>query len=192
MSKTTFWVTLALVIVALVLIGWNLADSDNAPAPVAVDNGEPTYQSEHTVTLVYNPVGALNYRLVADHVQHYALEQITWFTRPVATMYDENKVASWTVRADRAKLTGDKMLYLYGHVQADSLIATSQLQHIRTDNAVVNLVTQDVSSDDEVTLDGIGFTSVGEKMRGNLRNKTAQLIEKVKTSYEIQNQQHNP
>ncbi len=192
MSNTQRWLTLLLVIVVLVLIGWNLADNDSELAPVATDTGEPTYQSEHTVTIVYNPLGSLNYRLVSDHVKQYAVEQITWFTRPVATMYDENKVATWTVKADQAKLTGDKMLYLYGHVQVDSLTDTSQLQHIRTDNAVVNLVTQDVSSDDTVTLYGIGFNSVGTKMRGNLRSKTAQLIEKVKTSYEIQNQQQNP
>lgn len=32
------------------------------------------------------------------------------------------------------------------------------------------------------------FTSNGMKMRGNLRTKTAELIDKVKTNYEIQNQ----
>lgn len=77
------------------------------------------------------------------------------------------------------------MLYLYGHVEVDSLTADAQLK-IRTDNAQVNLITQDVASDDEVTLFGIGFTSDGMRMRGNLRDKTAELIEKVKTSYEIQ------
>jgi lipopolysaccharide export system protein LptC len=72
-------------------------------------------------------------------------------------------------------------------VQADSLTPeTSQLQRIKTDNARVNLTTQDVASDDEVTLYGTGFTSNGMKMRGNLRDKTAELIEKVTTSYEIQ------
>lgn len=187
MSKTKRWLTVLLLLVALVLIGLNLTDEDAGPALVAPNTGEPTYQSEHTVTLVYNPVGGLNYRLVSEHVEHFADEQISWFTQPVATMYDDSKIATWTVRSDKAKLTSDKMLYLYGHVQVDSLTATSQLQHIRTDNAVVNLVTQDVSSDDEVTLYGIGFNSKGMKMRGNLRNKTAELIEKVKTSYEIQN-----
>ena len=78
------------------------------------------------------------------------------------------------------------MLYLYGHVEVDSLTPDAQLQKIKTDNARVNLITQDVSSDDEVTLFGVGFTSNGMKMRGNLRDKTAELIEKVKTSYEIQ------
>lgn len=188
MSKTKTWITLLLILVALVLIGLNLTDTETDGSPVVADTGEPTYQSEHTVTLVYNPVGGLNYKLIAEHVQQFAIEQITWFTRPVATMYDEDKIATWTVKADRAKLTNDKLLYLYGHVEVDSLTPTSQLQHIRTESAVVNLVTQDVSSDDAVTLYGTGFNSKGMKMRGNLRNKTAELIEKVKTSYEIQNQ----
>lgn len=192
MSTMKRWISVLLVIVVLVLIGWNLADTDNDTLPATTDNGEPTYQSEHTVTLVYNPLGSLNYRLVCTHVKQFALEQLTWFTQPVATMYDENKIATWTVKADQAKLTGDRMLYLYGHVQVDSLAETSQLKRINTDNAIVNLVTQDVSSDDVVTLYGIGFNSIGTKMRGNLRSKTAQLIEKVKTYYEIQNQKQHP
>ncbi|MVZ11216.1 lipopolysaccharide ABC transporter substrate-binding protein LptC, partial [Enterobacteriaceae bacterium 8376wG6] len=44
----------------------------------------------------------------------------------------------------------------------------------------------------EVTLYGTNFTSTGMKMRGNLRTKTAELIDKVKTNYEIQNQKTTP
>lgn len=84
------------------------------------------------------------------------------------------------------------MLYLYGHVEVNSLTTTSQLEKIKTDNAQVNLVTQDVTSDDEVTLYRTNFTSNGMKMRGNLRTKTAELIDKVKTNYEIQNQKPTP
>lgn len=188
MNKTKLWVTLLLGLIVLVLIGWTLSDSINKAPAVAVNNQDPTYQSQHTITVVYDPTGKLNYRLVSDEVKYYTADQLSWFTNPVVTMYDQNTVATWTVRSDRAKLTNDKMLYLYGHVQVDSLTpATSQLQKIRTDNAQVNLVTQDVASDDEVYLYGTGFTSNGMKMRGNLRNKTAELIEKVNTNYEMPN-----
>ena len=68
----------------------------------------------------------------------------------------------------------------------NSLTTTSQLEKIKTDNAEINLITQDISSDDQVTLYGANFTSEGMKMRGNLRSKTAKLIEKVKTYYEVQ------
>jgi lipopolysaccharide export system protein LptC len=181
MSKAKLWITLVLGLLVLVLIGWTLSDTTAPTQKVAVNNQEPTYQSQHTVTVVY------------DEVKYYTADQLTWFTNPVVTMYDQNALATWTLRSDRAKLTNDKMLYLYGHVQVDSLTpATSQLQRIKTDNAQVNLVTQDVASDDEVYIYGTGFTSNGMKMRGNLRNKTAQLIEKVNTNYEIQNQKQNP
>src|SRR5471032_632261 len=178
MNKTRLWIILVLTAIVLVLIGWSLSDNSD-DAPQAVNDQDPTYQSSHTVTMVYDPLGSLTYKLVSD--------QVNWFTNPVATMYDKNKVPTWVLRSDKAKMTQDKMLYLYGHVQADSLTPeTSQLQRIKTDNARVNLTTQDVASDDEVTLYGTGFTSNGMKMRGNLRDKTAELIEKVTTSYEIQ------
>jgi lipopolysaccharide export system protein LptC len=192
MSKTKLWMTLLLALAALALIGWNLADLDGESNTVPLNTQDPTYQSQHTVTIVYNPTGKLNYKLVAEDVKYFTAEQLSWFTQPVMTLFDENAVATWSVRADRAKLTNDRMLYLYGHVEVNSLTQTSQLEKIKTDNAIVNLITQDVSSDDEVTLFGAGFTSNGMKMRGNLRNKTAELIEKVNTYYEIQNQKPTP
>ncbi|WAT00298.1 LPS export ABC transporter periplasmic protein LptC [Rouxiella chamberiensis] len=190
MNKTKLWITLLLGLLVLILIGWTLSDNTEPTPGAAVNTQDPTYQSQHTVTVVYDPTGKLNYKLVSEEVKYYTTDQLTWFTNPVVTMYDpQTSVATWTIRSDRAKLTDDKMLYLYGHVQVDSLTpTTSQLQRIKTDNAQVNLVTQDVASDDEVYIYGTGFTSNGMKMRGNLRNKTAQLIEKVNTNYEIQNQ----
>ncbi|MBV4367056.1 LPS export ABC transporter periplasmic protein LptC [Erwinia sp. BNK-24-b] len=186
MSKTRRWITLLLALLAIVLIGWNLADTDK-PAPVADNALEPTYTSQSSSTVVYNPDGALNYKLVSDKVTYFSADAVSWFDNPVMTTYDENKIPTWSVRADKAKLTQDRMLYLYGHVELNSLTPDAQLQRIKTDNAVANLVTQDVTSQDQVTLYGNGFNSTGMKMRGNLRKKTAELIEKVKTSYEIQN-----
>ncbi|MCT4705444.1 LPS export ABC transporter periplasmic protein LptC [Enterobacteriaceae bacterium H11S18] len=191
MSKTRRWVIILLSLLALVLIGINLVDKDDVAAPTTATN-EPTYKSEHSTTVVYNPEGALTYRLIAEHVEYFSDTAISWFTKPVMTQYDENKVATWSLRADRAKLTNDRMLYLYGNVVLTALTPDSQLRKITTDNAQVNLITQDVASDDLVTLYGTSFNSSGLKMRGNLRSKNAQLIEKVRTSYEIQNKQTQP
>lgn len=192
MSKTKLWITIILTVIVLALIGWNMADFDDDSTAEPMNTQAPTYQSQHTVTIVYNPAGKLSYKLVAEDVKYYTTDELSWFTQPMMTLFDENAVATWSVRADRAKLTKDRMLYLYGHVEVNSLTTTSQLEKIKTDNAQVNLVTQDVSSDDEVTLFGTNFTSNGMKMRGNLRAKTAELIDKVKTNYEIQNQKTTP
>ncbi|HAI07391.1 MULTISPECIES: LPS export ABC transporter periplasmic protein LptC [Pantoea] len=188
MSKSRRWMTLILTLIALVLIGWNLTNQDEN-TPVATDNQAPTYTSADSHTVVYNPQGALSYKLVSDKVTYFSDQELSWFDNPVMTTYDENKVPTWTLRADKAKLTKDRMLYLYGHVELNTLTQDSQLDRVKTDNAQVNLVTQDVTSDDQVTLYGRSFNSTGMKMRGNLRTKNAELIEKVKTSYEIQNEQ---
>lgn len=175
-----------LALIALSLIGWNLTDNTpNGTQPV-VDPNIPSYQSQRTLTVVYDPSGKLSYKLVAQDAQHYSESGLTWFTRPVLTTFDPQATATWSVRADKAKLTKDNMLYLYGNVEVNSLTPTSQLERITTDNAQVNLVTQDISSDDEVTMFGSNFTSHGLKMRGNMRDKTARLIDKVNTYYEIQ------
>jgi lipopolysaccharide export system protein LptC len=65
MSKTRRWVIILLSLVALVLIGVNLADRDDAQAPT-VNTNDPTYKSDHSDTVVYSPEGALNYRLIAQ------------------------------------------------------------------------------------------------------------------------------
>lgn len=184
------WITALLGVLALILIAWNLSDTDNTAIQIPLNTGEPTYQSKQTSSVVYNLTGMLTYKLIADHIQYFDNTQITWLTQPIATMFNKNKVPTWTVKADQAKLTHNKMLYLYGHVQMNHLNDAAQIKCITTDNLVVNLITQDVSSDDEVTLYGTGFNSSGMKMRGNLRNKSAELIKKVKTSYEIQHPQY--
>ena len=191
MSKTRRWVIILLALTALVLIGLNLADKDDTSQYVANAN-DPTYQSEHTDTVVYSPEGALSYRLIAEHVEYFSDQALSWFTRPVLTTFDTNKVPTWSIKADKAKLTNDRMLYLYGHVEINALTEDAQLRKITTDNAQVNLITQDVASDDLVTLYGTTFNSSGLKMRGNLRSKNAELIEKVRTSYEIQKKQTQP
>ena len=182
MSKTRRWVIILLALVALVLIGVNLADRDDTQAEV-VNTSDPTYKSDHSDTVVYSPEGALNYRLVAQHVEYFSDDGTSWFT---------HKVPTWSIKSDRAKLTNDRMLYLYGHVEVNALTADAQLRKITTDNAQINLVTQDVTSQDLVTLYGTTFNSSGLRMRGNLRSKNAELIEKVRTSYEIQNKQTQP
>ncbi|MFD1804448.1 LPS export ABC transporter periplasmic protein LptC [Mixta tenebrionis] len=188
MSKTRRWITLLLALIAIILIGWNLAGNDNDRAPVETNSQEPTYTSANSSTVVYNPLGALSYKLVSDKVTWFAAEEVSWFDNPLMTTYDDDKIPAWSVRADKAKLTKDRMLYLYGHVEVNSLTKDAQIDRIKTDNAQVNLVTQDVQSDDQVTLYGRSFNSTGMKMRGNLRTKTAELIEKVKTNYEINTQ----
>lgn len=138
MSKTRRWVIILLSLAILVLIGINLADKDD-PAAVMVNSNDPTYKSEHTDTVVYSPEGALSYRLIAQHVEYFSDQAVSWFTQPVLTTFDKDKVPTWSIKADKAKLTNDRMLYLYGHVEVNALVPDAQLRRITTDNAQIKI-----------------------------------------------------
>lgn len=188
MSHSRRWLVALLSLVVLVLIGINLANYDHSDTAHNTVT-QPAYQSEQTQTLVYSPQGLLSYRLTAQQVRYNSDSETSWFSQPVMLIYDGNKQPAWRVQADNAQLTKDRQLYLQGHVQLSALTAEAQLRKIYTNSARVNLASQDIASDERVTLYGSGLYSTGLKMRGNLREKTAQLIEQVKTSYETQNQQ---
>ena len=191
MSNAKKWLIIILSLVVLGLIGWNLAgsDSDNQEDKV-INDGQPNYQTDDSVTFVYNPTGNLAYKLVSDKIDNYTEGKITWFSKPVLTTYNEAGEPTWTVKAFKARLTNDRILCLCSDVQVDSLTKDSQIQRITTESAVVNLTTQDVSSDDKVTIIGQGLNSTGMKMKGNLRTRTAELIEDVKTHYVLQPEEH--
>lgn len=187
MSNSKKWVIIILSLIVLGLIGWNLSGNDSVNMTGSVINdGQPNYQTDDSVTFVYNPTGDLAYKLVADKIDNYTQSKITWFSKPVLTTYNDAGIPTWTISSFKARLTKDNVLYLYSDVQVDSLTKESQLQRITTESAVVNLTTQDVSSDDKVTIVGQGLNSTGLKMKGNLRTKTAELIEDVKTHYVLQ------
>lgn len=190
MSNTKKWLIFLLSLVALGLIGWNLA-GNNTDEPIinAIDSSQPNYQTDDSVTLVYNLAGDLAYKLVSEKIDNYTNEKVTWFVKPVLTTYNQSGVPTWIMSSHKAKLTNDRVLYLYEDVFVSSLSADSQIQRITTQSAVINLVTQDVSSDDRVTIIGQGLNSTGLKMRGNLRNRTAELIEDVKTYYVLQKEE---
>lgn len=189
MSKTQKIFTVLLSIIALVLIGLQQTENiNNNQLIIDYNTDQPTYQSQHMVTLAYEPTGMLGYRLVADEVKHYAELKDTWFTKPLLTVYDKNTEASWTIKSDQAKLTNSRQLYLYGHIQVENLEPNPQIKQIIADNAHIDLITQDITSDSEVTLLGPFFSSTGLRMSGNLQERTANLIDNVVTKYTPQSQ----
>lgn len=187
MINMKLWITLLLTMITLALIGWNIADvSDSCTLPL-LQGQAPTYQMHHIVTIVYNQLGKLSYKLEAAEVKYYTLDALGLFIQPLMVLFDEKACATWSLQADKAKLTKNQMLYLYGHVELNNLMHTSKLISIKTDNAQINLNTQDLYSDKETTFCGTNFSAHGMQMRGNLRTKTAELINNVKSKYEMQN-----
>ncbi|MDT9587254.1 MAG: LPS export ABC transporter periplasmic protein LptC [Candidatus Arsenophonus melophagi] len=189
MSACKFWFNIILIIMVLALIGWNLVDFHQQKLPTMINNNQSNYQIGHAVTHVYDPMGKLAYKLITDETQYFSSNKSSFFINPVLTRYDTKSIPSWRICAKSATLTNDNMLYLHANVQVNNLNPTSDLQQILTENAIINLMTQDVSCNKKVTIIGLGFRSVGMQMQGNMKTHSIELIENVKTYYKIPKKQ---
>lgn len=159
-------------------------EEDNQTVQATINLSEqPLYQSEQMLTVVYGPSRVPTYKISAAQVRHFDETNNTEFDSPVIIFYDSNHFETWHMQSARALLTNDKWLYLYQDVQLDNLSPDAQLQSIKTDNATVDLTTQFVTSQDPVIIQGAGFYSTGIGLFGDLRQKTANILENVKTHY---------
>ncbi|MCK3658674.1 LPS export ABC transporter periplasmic protein LptC [Pasteurellaceae bacterium Pebbles2] len=184
--------TLILAVIALSLLGWfySLNQADSGLAGLIKKEESPEYIGQTMKTVVYSPTGEKQYVATAVKVEYYDNDGHTDFQTPLVYLFDiqnekTQQTESWKLSADKAKLTKDNMLYLDGNVLAESLLPLSKLQRIETESAVVNLTTQDITSDKQVKINGLNFTSTGLKLTGNLQQQVATLKEQVKTHYEI-------
>lgn len=185
--------TVVLSVIVLALSAWfyTLNQQDEDLSNLIKKEEQAEYVGHNMQTTVYSPNGQKQYYATAHKVEYYQNGEHTDFHSPEVFLFDvinekTQQKESWKLQADSARLTKDNMLYLNGHVVVENLIAESKLQRVETEQAIVNIKTQDITSDSAVKINGLHFTSTGLKLTGNLQQQTATLKEQVKTYYEIQ------
>ena len=192
-------------VIALALLGWYYSlNQDHSDLHSLIKKPDsPEYVGNKMERTVFSPEGKKQYVAISDKVEFYTQDGHTDFFSPFVYLFDvslDNKdkeaktdkiqleKQNWKLSAQKAKLTKDQMLYLEGGVVAESLDPLSRLQRVETEAAVINLKTQDITSDTQVKINGLNFNSSGLKLVGNLRQQVATLKEQVKTYYEINKQ----
>ncbi|MGC7560541.1 LPS export ABC transporter periplasmic protein LptC [Pasteurella sp. PK-2025] len=180
---------IVLSVIALGLLAWfySLNQGEDPLNTLVKRQDSPEYTGKNMQTTVFSPTGQKQYFATSQSVEHYTHNGHTDFIMPEVYLFslDVHNNKSWKLRADKATLTKEHMLYLEGDVIAESLLEDSRLQRVETNSAVVNLKTQDIHSDNIVKINGQNFHSTGLKMTGNLQQQIATLKEQVNTYYEI-------
>lgn len=178
-----------LFLITLVLGSWAyyLYQDDNKfdLSQLIKKEGAPEYTGNRMETTVYDLKGKPQYYASAREIKRYESSDRTEFFEPLLDLFDkETAVKQWNVTADHAEITKEKMLYLKGNVKIKSLDKTSRLEKIETDHLNVDLNTQDISSESAVKSQGMGFTTTGTGLTGNLKKQVATLLSDVKTYIE--------
>lgn len=187
-DKMNIRLNLILLLIVAILGGWYMSQqqSDNPTLENLVKReGNPEYTGEKMTTMVYDLNGKPQYFAEATEIKRFETTERTEFLQPLLNLFDSTTaLKQWKVTADYAEITKEKVLHLKGNVKIEGLAPDSRLNLIETDTLSVNLVTQDITTDSVVKSKGMGFTTTGTGLVGNLKKQVATLTKNVKTYIE--------
>lgn len=181
-------ITALLLVIVATLLGWiqyQAKDETNGLDNLIKKEGMPDYTGNRMSTSVFDLEGKPEYYAEAEEIKRYEESEKTEFTNPLVNLFDKlTALKQWKLSADHAEINAERILTLSGHVTLQALEPTSKLQRIETDHLSVNLITQDVFTDSEVKSQGLGFTTSGIGLKGNLKQQVATLLKDVKSYIE--------
>ena len=180
--------TAILLIITAGLGGWwySLQPKDANPLDNLIkQQGTPDYTGEKLSTEVFDLQGKPQYYAEAQEIKRFEETELTEFVHPLVNLFDkESSQKLWELTANHAEITKEKILTLSGNVKLNALDKTSRLQRIETEKLIVDLNTQDIQTDESVKSTGLGFTTTGVGLKGNLKQQVATLLKDVKSFIE--------
>ena len=181
-------ITALLLVIVATLLGWmqyQAKDETNGLDNLIKKEGMPDYTGNRMSTSVFDLEGKPEYYAEAEEIKRYEESEKTEFTTPLVNLFDKlTALKQWKLSADHAEINAERILTLSGNVTLQALEPTSKLQRIETDHLSVNLTTRDVFTDSEVKSQGLGFTTTGVGLKGNLKQQVATLLKDVKSYIE--------
>ncbi len=181
-------ITALLLVIVATLLGWmqyQAKDETNGLDNLIKKEGMPDYTGNRMSTSVFDLDGKPEYYAEAEEIKRYEESEKTEFTNPLVNLFDKlTALKQWKLSSDHAEINAERILTLSGNVTLQALEPTSKLQRIETDHLSVNLTTQDVFTDSEVKSQGLGFTTTGVGLKGNLKQQVATLLKDVKSYIE--------
>lgn len=178
------FITLVLLLGALILVGLKLSDFNQDENSSSIpSNSSQVYIAIETKTLVYNELGQLSHELLADKAINDAGSNTSTLTAPILFIFNDTGLPEFKVSADKALIDENKYLFLENNVKVTGLIPGTILEMLTTPSAFIDLNTQDISSHEKVNIQGKGFVSTGNGLKGNIKAQQADLLNNVKSIY---------
>ncbi|WP_162047248.1 LPS export ABC transporter periplasmic protein LptC [Vibrio taketomensis] len=144
----------------------------------------PMFSGSQLVNTSYNEQGVRSYVITSVRLDNYASNGETIFESPVLKVYQDGKIQEWEITSKRGVLTKDHVLVLETDVLGKNLLPDSGFDTLSTDTLSIQLDNRDFWADNQVTLVGPQFETVGAAMKGNFAENTATLYKHVQGRYE--------
>ncbi len=168
----------------MALAAWQLGEIELAPEPTTkVENFQPDFTAKHLVTTRFNEQGKRTERLESDYAEYYQVLEQSTFDKPVVYMFDDKGEAEWKVTAETGVLNTDDNVILRDKVHLDGLLPATFISTLDTPYLEMDLVTQELRSNQHISIVGQEFQTEGVGLKGHLERKYFELLDKGHATY---------
>ena len=166
------------------LAAWQLGEIELAPEPTTkVENFQPDFTARNLVTTRFNELGKRTERLESEYAEYYQILEQATFDKPVVYMFDEKGEAEWKLTAETGVLNTDDNVILRDKVHLDGLLPASFISTLDTPSLELDLVTQEMRSNQHISIVGQEFQTEGVGLKGHLERKYFELLDKGHATY---------
>lgn len=123
--------------------------------------------------------------MISPHIQYLSKQNITWLLHPTIFILNEKNIKIWKISCNQATFNEKKILILHGYVYITKIVNNTYTQSIITNQAIVNLIDQNIITNNKTIIQGYCFYSIGSKMYFDLKTQTIKLFGEIYTQYAI-------
>ncbi|MBD1389890.1 LPS export ABC transporter periplasmic protein LptC [Neiella sp. HB171785] len=164
---------------------------DSGEEPVQESNlwgsYEPDYVAHNLFNRNYDESGRLESTVFAETMESYPDLAMTIFAKPEVTIYDKNtdKLPTWHVSASEGShYPKQQQLQLRGSVTIRAKDPSSQIQTMTTPFLVLEIESNQMHTDENVTATGLGLLMKGLGLKADLNAEYIQVLQQVESVYE--------
>lgn len=147
------------------------------------DPSQPYFVAKNTTTQTYTKTGQLDFTVKANQITYYQMDQVTKFDQPEVTVFRNNKQTVWQLTSLNGTLQQQHTLDLVDQVTATNLTHDQHVHLIKTEKMTMDLLKNELHSDQTVTLYGDQIQQQGNGLFANLDDKRVSLLTNVTATY---------
>lgn len=154
-------------------------DSEQSADSEAASDLVPEFTAKFLYQELFDSEGNLEQQVFSHKMEHYADLSLTHFKQPEFTIYQGGEPV-WKISAQIGNMQ-DGLLLLDDSVSMLQISDNVLVNSITTEYLEINLNTNIVSTDNEITIQGKNTTIVGKGLTADLERKTLSLVDHVQT-----------
>ncbi|MCE2572102.1 LPS export ABC transporter periplasmic protein LptC [Motilimonas eburnea] len=179
MNKLNAWL---FILFAISLGAWQYFKAEEATKKER-DPSQAYFVANQIQSSLFTPNGTVDYQVFATQMHHYQDRLITEFTKPVVVVFRNNDQTQWQITGDHGTLFDRDSFELSDNVTITNLTHDQHINLITTEKLTLDLIKNELHSDDLVTLYGDQIKQQGTGLFGELNGKNISLLNQVTATY---------